>query len=745
MKLKKRHKYLNKIILIWFSIIYTIVLLILLASVAFIQKKNNSIIQEQEKTLFKRRVSDYETVYTDMFNISNDIKEMTNVDLFALASGRTYYSAMADVQKEIRKYSQQYQRNGYRIIIHRLNDNKMITEQETADRQYLLPQIGLTPAQYSELLNELVHYNKKHLLLFTDDRLTYMTCKSYMNHNIVIVINCPVNRIATEENDAHLFTIDINDDNVKDLRVRERADFHPEIPDSFPDDTIVSSKMGNKLCLQMRSRSYDIIYNALSPIPVYASLYRVMLYLTLILIFAFIPIFLMVARVSKWIYRPIDRLISTVSSGDSSEESENSDEMDFLLGHVKNIQVQNKELIHTVDIHKQLVKQGILIKLLSNSYNPSTIRATLEKSGISWLNTPCFLIIFDMPLQNHKDIMPQVNMVDVLDHYFSKGRTCIYTEMSESGICCVLPTAAEAAADSDFNIHTLSELQQYLHEVLLTIEKEAGYTLASYIAPQTHNLNTLSSSYNIATFMKEEASRLPFKNIYIYKDYEQLFKTSMGYPFSIERDLIYAAGENDWNSVEKIIDEIFDIYISKTFYEKSLREMNIISLINTINRSIQKASLSINDLLSHNQYLFLELKMSSTSQELCNRIKDIYRIILAKGEKNQSLRTEDFGQQLKQYIVENYSRDISLNDIADHFSLSPNYMSLVFKKTLDSTFKEYLNRFRCEKAKELLRQPDIRVAEVSAMVGIANVNTFIRIFKKDCGISPGQYQAQLKK
>ena len=72
-------------------------------------------------------------------------------------------------------------------------------------------------------------------------------------------------------------------------------------------------------------------------------------------------------------------------------------------------------------------------------------------------------------------------------------------------------------------------------------------------------------------------------------------------------------------------------------------------------------------------------------------------------------------------------------------------MSLVFKKTLDSTFKEYLNRFRCEKAKELLRQPDIRVAEVSAMVGITNVNTFIRIFKKDCGISPGQYQAQLKK
>lgn len=293
-------------------------------------------------------------------------------------------------------------------------------------------------------------------------------------------------------------------------------------------------------------------------------------------------------------------------------------------------------------------------------------------------------------------------------------------------------------------IHEYGEpnsIVQYVHEVLVTIEKELNYTLTAFIAPDSNNLNTLSASYNIATFMKEEYVRLPAKTVYTYKDYEHLFETSVGYPLSIERDLIAAVCDNNWTTVEKTIDEIFEIYISKTFYEKSLREMNIISLINTINRSIQKVSLNIADVLQDNQFLILELKMSLSAQELCGKTKDIFRMIISHNEQNQSIQTEDFGQQLQKYISENYSKDISLNDIADYFSLSPNYMSLLFKKTLNTTFKDYLAKYRCEKATELLKKhPDMYVQDISAAVGIQNVNTFIRIFKKYYSTSPGKYK-----
>ena len=55
--------------------------------------------------------------------------------------------------------------------------------------------------------------------------------------------------------------------------------------------------------------------------------------------------------------------------------------------------------------------------------------------------------------------------------------------------------------------------------------------------------------------------------------------------------------------------------------------------------------------------------------------------------------------------------------------------------------KDYLSRLRCERAKEILdAQPDIKLAQLGEQVGILNVNTLIRVFKKYTGVSPGQYQ-----
>ena len=72
-------------------------------------------------------------------------------------------------------------------------------------------------------------------------------------------------------------------------------------------------------------------------------------------------------------------------------------------------------------------------------------------------------------------------------------------------------------------------------------------------------------------------------------------------------------------------------------------------------------------------------------------------------------------------------------------------MSLVFKNIMDCNFKEYLSKIRCQKARELMEQnQNLKISEIAAMVGIQNVNTFIRVFKKDCGISPGQYLLKIK-
>ncbi|HWJ77555.1 MAG TPA: AraC family transcriptional regulator, partial [Niallia sp.] len=93
------------------------------------------------------------------------------------------------------------------------------------------------------------------------------------------------------------------------------------------------------------------------------------------------------------------------------------------------------------------------------------------------------------------------------------------------------------------------------------------------------------------------------------------------------------------------------------------------------------------------------------------------------------------------YIQNNYTKDLSLSEVADYFHLSESYVSKLVKEHLKSSFKNYVNQLKVEKAKQLLLSGKYMVAEVGEMVGYKNVNTFIRIFKQQEGITPGKYVA----
>lgn len=733
-----KQRYLRKIILTYFSITYCLVMAVLLVFSIYVQLKNASIIGEQEESIFKNQVQDYEHLYEDMFNISNDIREMPKLDLFALSDSSHYYSTMTQLQQELNQYSKQYQRNGYGIMVHRLHDNKMITERVTIDQQYYLADLGLTPSQYAGFLNEMLRNDKRELLLFTDDFLIYISNKNYLSQDVVITVHVSLSRVFPPDSEYENFSLIIQDAKVKDLRSNPPAFSSTLDPDSYDYGAIYRDNVDHHLSLSAISRYYSIVYHYVSPSPLYSSLYSAAVYIFLVLLAAAVLIVFLIIGVSKIIYRPIRELVSTVS--DTAEEAASPansqiNEMDFLLGKVKTIQLQNQELIETADAHKNLMKQSLLIRLLSNTATPSSMRPILKDQGLAWLDSPCTPIIFDTPFNTLEDPLQYTSgiLIDLLKSFFSAEEDCIYIELTETGVLYVSPSK------------DLFLLQENMREAFLRIEKETNLTFSAYIAPESKGLEHLSMSYNIAVFMREEHGRLPLKNIYLYEDYKTLFKTSGGYPFSIERDLINAAEDTDWEGAEKIIDEIFDIYICKTFHQKNLREMNVISLLNTINRSMQRASVNAEDILPPSRYLILELKMASSPEELRGKVKEIYRQIISQCEKKQQVKSEDLNNRLQNYIENHYSEDISLNDLAEWFGLSPNYMSLVFKNIMECNFKEYLSKIRCQKARELMEQnQNLKISEIAAMVGIQNVNTFIRVFKKDCGISPGQYLLKIK-
>jgi len=91
------------------------------------------------------------------------------------------------------------------------------------------------------------------------------------------------------------------------------------------------------------------------------------------------------------------------------------------------------------------------------------------------------------------------------------------------------------------------------------------------------------------------------------------------------------------------------------------------------------------------------------------------------------------------YLQEHFSEDISLKQIADIVSVSPEHFSRLFKRESGMGFREYLNLLRLQKAEQLLKQsPHQTVAEIAATCGFPDSNYFSVKFKKMYGISPKQ-------
>ena len=95
---------------------------------------------------------------------------------------------------------------------------------------------------------------------------------------------------------------------------------------------------------------------------------------------------------------------------------------------------------------------------------------------------------------------------------------------------------------------------------------------------------------------------------------------------------------------------------------------------------------------------------------------------------------------VKRYIAEHYQEEISLSTAAEKVNISPVYLSRLFKKEEGINFLDYLNQYRLDVAKRLLRDMRYNVLEVADMTGFKNTRYFSKIFKKNVGLTPSEYR-----
>lgn len=92
------------------------------------------------------------------------------------------------------------------------------------------------------------------------------------------------------------------------------------------------------------------------------------------------------------------------------------------------------------------------------------------------------------------------------------------------------------------------------------------------------------------------------------------------------------------------------------------------------------------------------------------------------------------------YIESNYSKDITVEEIADRSGLNRSYFSRIFKETFGESPQKFLLKYRMIKASEMLKYTNLSIAEVASAVGYENQLHFSRAFKNIFGSSPSGFR-----
>lgn len=92
------------------------------------------------------------------------------------------------------------------------------------------------------------------------------------------------------------------------------------------------------------------------------------------------------------------------------------------------------------------------------------------------------------------------------------------------------------------------------------------------------------------------------------------------------------------------------------------------------------------------------------------------------------------------YIASHYHEKITLEQLAALCKTNTFKFSRAFRHDHGQTFREFLLRYRVQKAQELLNHPDASVTEVAFCVGFNDLSQFARIFQRYVGVLPSEYR-----
>ncbi|AEF81697.1 helix-turn-helix domain-containing protein [Leadbettera azotonutricia] len=268
-------------------------------------------------------------------------------------------------------------------------------------------------------------------------------------------------------------------------------------------------------------------------------------------------------------------------------------------------------------------------------------------------------------------------------------------------------------------------------------------SLAEILLICAESLSPNGSEYYKALRRKAEQQSGISLKIEAIKNSFKADETTPNYPLDEERLLLSYMRKGDMKNARDMLNKLLAILLLLSGPGQfKIMQLRAIELIALLSRTVISPGYDPEALLRTNNYFYRCIEDSKTIED----VADILHLAAAHfAWRNYSYQGIYHGTSLKKaehFIWDNYTRKISLSEIANASGLSPPYFSTIFKEEMGENLSCYINRMRVEKAEELLLKTDYPLSKIAGDCGFEDQSWFSKIFKNYAGMSPGRFRTK---
>ena len=426
----------------------------------------------------------------------------------------------------------------------------------------------------------------------------------------------------------------------------------------------------------------------------------------------------------SFVVKPMKQLAERMGYIKNKDEKE----LEYIEHKIEEIETMNKTLQTRLSSLRSYQRKKRIKDYLIGISEHSDISHLKDESDIFKVKSYRVMIMEIYDLESVENIFDKFNMSkELILKYFAEEVVCEVVDIDYKSIAFVIE-----------ELLPKEDLEEVLKCLVRHIDRNFNLKFTVVATNVYDDVMQMPKAYRTAKKI------LDYK--YIFKQERVIFQDRIKensfnkyyYPIELESKLILRTLSSNEISVKRIIDEMFNEKNSSSMDKKYIKEFGVL-LYNTLNRifiqleeineNINVKDYNINEILAINDASLLKEVFQSKILEICK---------LTKIEEENDI--ESVKIKIERYLDENYMIDISLENLADYLGHSFKYTSVLFKKVMGDNFKNYLSIYRIEKAKELMQENEgLRIKDLAELVGYNSSNTFIRIFRKYEGISPGKY------